>query len=373
MALFTLCIFRVFMEIAASLSLSSAFIDNEGSYWYCGSKAQGLNASKTFYKPFAEILDLPRFTKCSSKYTHSLLLDEKQHVWSFGDNINGELGTGENSEKRGLTQITDLPKIRTMFAGYNNSFFISNEGEVFANGYNRNHELGLPNYDPKIPVKIEGIPPMQSVSAAQNHTLLLDCEGHVWSAGKNSHGQLGLGDNFITPLVFSKIGGIPEIRSVHAGLGFSVLLDFNGYMWAFGKSSTFPLSNSPSIVDPGIPDLPKVAIVEAGIKSILFVDEAGDTWAIGDNAHYQLGIRSEGAPVTVFTKVDGIMGITRNISTTHHTLFLDKNGTLLACGKNGQGELGLGDLSSREMPEVVPNIPKIGAPITHTKSARKVV
>src|SRR3990167_122195 len=359
------------MEISASLSSISAFIDCEGSYWYCGGCEQGLAASTKFYKPFTLHSGIPQFTKCSSKYMHSLLLDEKQHVWSFGGNNHGELGTGTSAARGNLTEIDNLRGIRTLFAGYNNSFFISNEGDVYANGYNNHCELGYSQMNLNVPKRIEGIPPIQSVSAAQYHSLLLDCEGSVWSTGKNSCGELGVGDTE-KKSQFSKIEGIPEIKSVFTGLNFSVLLDFDGYMWACGLLEIIAAEKNwltPAI----IPNLPKVAVVETGIDSVMFSDESGDTWALGNNTNKQLGISLEKA--TVPTKVEGLPAVVKSISQTHHTLFLDVNGTLLSCGKNTSGQLGLsfGDLAPRTKPEVVLDIPSVGFHRTQTKSARKVV
>src|SRR3990167_2056810 len=309
------------MEISASLSSISAFIDCEGSYWYCGGCEQGLAASTKFYKPFTLHSGIPQFTKCSSKYMHSLLLDEKQHVWSFGGNNHGELGTGTSAARGNLTEIDNLRGIRTLFAGYNNSFFISNEGDVYANGYNNHCELGYSQMNLNVPKRIEGIPP---------------------------------------------------IKSVFTGLNFSVLLDFDGYMWACGLLEIIAADKfwlTPAI----IPNLPKVAVVETGIDSVMFSDESGDTWALGNNTNKQLGISLEKA--TVPTKVEGLPAVVKSISQTHHTLFLDVNGTLLSCGKNTSGQLGLsfGDLAPRTKPEVVLDIPSVGFHRTQTKSARKVV
>jgi len=78
-----------------------------------------------------------------------LLLDDKNHIYSFGENFFGQLGLGDENDR-------NIPELLT-----------------------------------KIPKESEKI---IKIACGGNHTLLLDDKNQIYSFGENSCGQLGLGD-----------------------------------------------------------------------------------------------------------------------------------------------------------------------------------
>jgi secretion-regulating guanine nucleotide exchange factor len=68
--------------------------------------------------------------ECGSE--HTLLLDDKQQVWSFGWNEHGQLGHGDEVDRHSLTLISELSthNINRISAGYGFSFAMSAERDA---------------------------------------------------------------------------------------------------------------------------------------------------------------------------------------------------------------------------------------------------
>lgn len=83
--------------------------------------------------------------------------------------------------------------------------------------------------------------------------------------------------------------------------------------------------------------------VFAGPTCAFGLDDQGQVWAFGDNACGQLGLGDQLARILP-EKLDWTFGAIKSISCgLTHALFLTKQGKVYACGKNDQGQLGLGD------------------------------
>ena len=108
-----------------------------------------------------------------------------------------------------------------------------------------------------------------------------------------------------------------------------------------------------------VPALPggKVAKqVIAGNFHTMFLAEDGTVFACGHNVFGQLGLDDDESRDT-FTAVpplpDGKIA-KRLISGRDHVMILAEDGTMLACGDNGAGQLGLGDNTNRNTFTAVP-------------------
>ena len=76
---------------------------------------------------------------------HVLGLDESGHVWSWGKNTHGQLGSGNLEYAEVPVQVEGLEDIIAIAAGYDQSFAISSREGLLAWGNNASGQLGLPN------------------------------------------------------------------------------------------------------------------------------------------------------------------------------------------------------------------------------------
>src|SRR5205085_22511 len=74
---------------------------------------------------------------------HSLILTNNGHVYSFGNNHDGELGLGSEYNKNRPTLINNLNNIIQISAGYDYSLTLTSDVQIYSFGINNYGQLGL--------------------------------------------------------------------------------------------------------------------------------------------------------------------------------------------------------------------------------------
>jgi alpha-tubulin suppressor-like RCC1 family protein len=155
-------------------------------------------------------------------------------------------------------------------------------------------------------------------------------------------------------------GGSPltHVVAVSAGASFSLVLGEDGQVraWGYdlkdGRLGAGSTLNTPSplpnlvLKSDGTP-LDQIVQVSAGYDFSLALDADGSVWAWGDNQYGQLGQGSMGAsvPTAVQVKAAGggtLSGIAMVAAGGNHALALDRDGNVLAWGLATSGQLGDG-------------------------------
>jgi len=89
-------------------------------------------------------LDAP-LKEISAGSGHVLGLDESGHVWSWGKNSHGQLGSGSLDDSSVPAQLEGLDDIIAIAAGHEQSFAVSAKEGLSAWGNNASGQLGIPN------------------------------------------------------------------------------------------------------------------------------------------------------------------------------------------------------------------------------------
>ena len=214
------------------------------------------------------------------------------------------------------------------------------------------------------------------------HTITLSNDGVVHSFGQNDVGQLGLGVNDNKVLLPSHITNLPRIKQVACGFNFTFCVDFEGFLWSFGKNNegqlgtgntnNFNLSlvpqNSLGQLDTGntthfnvpqqIQNIPPVLSVACGSTHTLFISNDGNfnLWSCGKNDHGQLCLgHTEQQSIFQQTSFSNILKVSLG---GYHSLFQNDKGEIYSCGYNFKGQLGLGHFETLKIiPTLIPNLP----------------
>jgi len=123
---------------------------------------------------------------------HTLILDTEGSIWSFGLNLNGQLGLGHNKQINKPEKIQKFcqNKIKHIISESDISFAISENGESYM--WPIKNSAGNISYLPKflnLPEKISWI------TCGGGFAMFLNVNGMVYSMGRdNTYGQLGHGD-----------------------------------------------------------------------------------------------------------------------------------------------------------------------------------
>ena len=125
------------------------------------------------------------FMTCCSGFNHTVTVSDNGKVYSFGLNRSGQLGLSKQADNISVPRhISSLPKIKMVSCGYYFTICVDYEGYMWSFGNNMGGQLGTGNLRNVIhPQKILELPPVQSVACGAHHTLILTKEGNIWSCG----------------------------------------------------------------------------------------------------------------------------------------------------------------------------------------------
>jgi alpha-tubulin suppressor-like RCC1 family protein len=295
-------------------------------------------------------------------------------LYAFGSNMFGQLGVAENA---GTATANPTPALVTLpgstgpvvrvATGIGHSLAVTSTGQLFAFGYNYYGQLGSAvnnsttnaNPTPAL-VSLPGATgTVTDVAAGDEFSLALTATGQLYSFGINAQGQLGIATNSgtltptPTPALVSLPGATGPVAQIAAGALHALALTSTGQLYAFGYNyygqlgSTVNIATSTANPTPAIVGLPGatglVSAIGAGVTESFAATTTGQLFAFGANDVGQLGIQSNGLPVSTPTLV-GLPGatgtVTDIVSGGEHTLVVTSGGQLYGFGTNDFGQLG---------------------------------
>ena len=305
----------------------------------------------------------------------SLALSSEGKVYSWGANDQGQLGNGtatnSNLPVEVKTEGTPMAgkKIIQTAIGVTHSMALDSEGKVYSWGENVNGLLGTGDAIPTLsPVLVRtGGTPMEGkkivqISAGGAHSMALDSEGNIYAWGWGGEGQLGNGENNNSnvPILVKKEGTGLEgktIKKVMAGGMFSMVFTSDGSLYSWGKNNYGQIGDGTTnnynlavaVKTEGTPMAGKT-VVDFSISNehTVALTSDGQIYAWGRNESGQLGdgtntastlpvaVRTVGTPFAGKKAVQVVAGGWEGA----HSLALGTDGTVYSWGRNLNGQLG---------------------------------
>jgi alpha-tubulin suppressor-like RCC1 family protein len=303
----------------------------------------------------------------------SVALRKDGTLWTWGSNDFGQLGQGFIS-KRGCVcalaprKVLGLKHIVAISVAQSFVLALKRNGSVWAWGSNSYGELGT-GVNPfgekgcickDRPFHVRSLPPAVAISAGTgNFSLALDRHGHVWAWGENMTGQLGLHitdtETCLCEAGPTKVGGLPPIREVSAGGGFSAAVDRTGNVWVWGVNDQSQLAQPATrsgicaCIDFPIRvrGVPAATAVSAGAAFTLVLTAGGRLWGWG--ANYE-GVLAAGKTAGLISRpLPGARSYSfAQVTTGGSTgMGITRAGELLAWGRDTTGQFGRGTVLSR--------------------------
>ena len=137
-----------------------------------------------------------------------------------------------------------------------------------------------------------------------------------------------------------------------------MVLTHDGGVFTWGFSAFGQLGHG-NTADQTVPKrvegLTNVTDIAAGSSHNLAVGEGGTVYTWGHNNHGQLGLgdHGHGTQRNVPTAVPGMNEVVAVAAGSSHSFALSRDGTVMVCGYNNSGQLGLGDTDDRDTFTVV--------------------
>ncbi len=286
---------------------------------------------KTTLPMYSEGLRLHRVVQVSTGFGHTLILTAVGVVLSYGKNVEGQLGHGDQKKRSGAAVIKALKGITIVgvAAGLHHSCVIAQASlqKTFTFGKNDRGQLGcgdpktLPRSTKPMLVKPiwgttnQHLEPVQ-VSAGNYHTGVVDIHGALFMWGDNRNGQLGIGHVPSNALghngtaqrpaaspgaprrVVGALGSTYKYPVDHVSCGafHSAVVTESGSLWTCGKAKGGQLGHPNQLENmtefKSILSLDPYLIVhcDAGSQHTVCCDDEGVSFSFGSNTNKQLGL-----------------------------------------------------------------------------------
>jgi alpha-tubulin suppressor-like RCC1 family protein len=322
------------------------------------------NYSNIIEVPFG--IELGGWVKVVAGYAHSLGLYSNGTLWTWGDNLDGQLGLGDMTNRNIPIEISSEidwlvitgTNSSTIAAGSSHSLAIKTNRTLWVWGGNYSGQLGLGITDfikCLTPSQINTDSDWSQIAARTAHTIGIRTNRTLWAWGQNNYGQLG--DNSTT-IRYSprKIGIDSDWVALSAGDYHSLGIRTNGSIWAWGANWHGQLGLGNSIekhIPTQIGSATDWSDITAGISDTLALKTNGTLWAWGWNNDGQLGLGDSGIDRNTPTQLGTGSDWTTLAAGYYHTFGFKTNGILWSWGKNQYGQLGLGDTTNRNIPTQV--------------------
>ncbi|KAJ1451459.1 regulator of chromosome condensation 1/beta-lactamase-inhibitor protein II, partial [Pelagophyceae sp. CCMP2097] len=242
---------------------------------------------------------------------HSLVLLRDGRLAAFGCNARGQLGSagGQCAVPRFVALGTR--RVLHVASSYHHTL-VACEGAVFGFGRNDVGQLGVGDFAERTsPAPLESLrlKHVSSISCGQYHSCAVS-DGALMACGRNDYGQAGKGSEIGVVCVFTSVDEA-AYESVACGYYHAVAVRRDGRIVGFGRNDSGQLGFEKT--------------VDAPAKSCIFGPRLLDPWHASDK---------------VATASCG----------SYHTAVVTTAGRCLVFGRNGHGQLGLGDHEDRFAP-----------------------
>ena len=312
--------------------------------------------------------------------SHSLALCGDGTLAAWGYNFYGQLGDGTNNDSNVPVTVNQSgvladKTVVAVSAGFSHSLALCSDGTMVSWGQNLYSQLGnntsgsATNSNVPVEVMKSGVlvgKAVTSMVAGYYHNLALCSDGTVVSWGRNNSGQLGNGGivDSSVPLNITASGALNGrfVVTLGAGSDHSLVLCEEGSMVSWGKNTNGQLgdgTNTASLIplDVDASDVLAGRVVEmisAGGFHNLAACSDGTLVAFGRNTNGQLGnslTADSNMPVTV-DLTESMIGktVTTLQAANAHSLALYSDGTLVSWGSGSNGMLGNGGISNSGFP-----------------------
>ncbi len=320
-----------------------------------------------------------------------VLLWRDNGVAAWGSNFRGVLGDSTDVTHQNAPVTIDQSGVLAgktivqLVRGDLHSLALCSDGTLAAWGSNQEGQLGDNTIDGashSTPVAVDRTGVLAgktiiAIAAGQSHSLALCSDGSIAAWGRNIYGQLGdtTTDRSLVPVLVNAASGTSALFgktpvAIDAGSNHTVALCSDGTVVSWGYNLRGQIGDgsattrlAPVVVKTEIGTSAlfgkSVVAIAAGDMHNIALCSDGSLVAWGRNSDGQLGFLDPSirqlAPVPVYNDTGALAGrtVVAVAACAEHSLALCSDGIIAGWGDNDDGQLGTGDMTERLIPTAV--------------------
>ncbi|KAH3757836.1 cell wall anchor protein [Pelomyxa schiedti] len=257
--------------------------------------------------------------------------------------------------------VTLKPSLTSGGPAAKHHFWSGKDSDILCWGENELGQLGLGDYVSRsspILMNVEFSKKIKSISCGAFHSAAVASDWSVLSWGSNNFGQLGLGD-YLTPQCTPTV--VPGLfcKRIYCGGNFTVGVSDSGQLISWGENSSGQLglgdfSNHCRPQRVRFDNNTGISLVACGWSHTLISLCSNTLLSCGNNSSGQLGL-GDWKTRNLLTVVEGLFGIPiLSMSCgVNHSVVVIESGDVYAWGANNLGQIGVGDCSNKTKPYAV--------------------
>jgi len=293
-------------------------------------------------------------------YAHTCALTSGGGVKCWGyNNDRGELGNGTTVNSNVPVNVFGLSSgVSAISARWSHTCALMSGGGVKCWGQNLDGELGNgTNTNSNVPTDVSGLASgVSAISAGTQHTCALTSSGGVKCWGGNWEGQLGDGTWNSSNVPTTDVSGLNSgVSAISAGGYTNCALTSSGGLKSWGANWTGQLGNGTNIARSNVPvDVSGLAsgisAISAGFDHPCALTSSNGVKCWGSNANGELGNgawTNSNVPVDVSGLASGVSAISAG---HYHACALMSSGGVKCWGQGVYGELGNGTNTDSNVP-----------------------
>lgn len=301
----------------------------------------------TSSRPVPGPVTTDQFASVVAGHSHTVAIDRATGgVVAWGKNTYGQVGNGSTSNATAPVDVKGLPadaKFVQVAAGQSFSAALDIDGNVYTWGRNVDGQLGDGStVDRHTATKTLLPAPVVRIAAGDHHMLALDADGQLWAWGKNTSGQLGIGSRGAARAIPVEVPTSLRFVAIDGAGDHSVAVTSNGKLAGWGGASQYDsghgntTTNAPAIIDSSKDRT--FSTVAADGKHSFALDSTGNLFGWGTNTGGSLGRATVAAP----TSITGMGPVVSVDTSATHSAAVAADGKVYLTGANTNGQLGNG-------------------------------
>jgi alpha-tubulin suppressor-like RCC1 family protein len=291
-------------------------------------------------------------------FEHSCAVDADGLV-CWGQNDFGKLGLGsEGGVERTPRRNTTAGNYVQLCAAEVHSCGLRDDGEIECWGGNSHGQLGLNDRTARHePTPLRSGLAFSALSCGGQASCAVTQDGSLYCWGDNREGMGGQADPYDSPdlLKPAKAALARGVRQVSVGQGHACAVMTSGALYCWGRNTESQLGLGPSQIQLREPQLVddgnSYVHVAAAQSHSCGVRKDGHLFCWGANIDGRLGLGTGAATKLDTPQQVGTLSDFREVfANWFHSCARREKGSLMCWGRNAEGQLGMGDMDTRDVP-----------------------